>query len=72
MCRAQSRGVFLDEGLEDTVDVRANSLAISCAWVLDVDCSGWRDCCNESNAKYKREKGETEDPQSRGCDLLEL
>src|SRR2546430_11284776 len=36
MCRAQGRGVFLDERLKDAVDVRANRLAICRAIVLNV------------------------------------
>jgi len=32
--RAQGGGVFLDEGLEDAVDMRANGFAISRAVVL--------------------------------------
>lgn len=38
MRRAQRRSVFFDKGLENAVDVRANSLAISRPVVLDCEC----------------------------------
>ena len=62
MCRAQGRGVFLDERLKDAVDVRANRLAICRAIVLNVRSRSDRG--KEQSAKSKGEKRETENPQS--------